>query len=148
MVKTQPSPRPSGRLSESENPLTRLDCQYTSCYCEENVYLLAERLQRQLLPSDGQLFVVFMSNCQQKVRALCHWRCLFYFSISGTCYLYLWELARRGFKCVNGLPSSWSYGARRLEPERMDMLSGIIMSYWFKRGLEAYVSAPKTSCAT
>jgi hypothetical protein len=38
------------------------DCRYTACYCEENVYLLAQALQPSLDPSQQHLFVVFVSN--------------------------------------------------------------------------------------
>lgn len=34
---------------------------YTACYCEENVYLLAEALKR-LLPSSAKIFPVVISN--------------------------------------------------------------------------------------
>jgi len=41
------------------------DCTYTSCYCEENVYLLIKTLS-QHRPS-SQLFAVFISNTNETV---------------------------------------------------------------------------------
>ena len=41
---------------------SRSDCLYTACYCEENVYLLAQALQPRLDAQLQDLFVVFVSN--------------------------------------------------------------------------------------
>lgn len=41
-------------------------CRYTSCYCEENIYLLARELLEQL-PRSWHLFAVFISNPSKTV---------------------------------------------------------------------------------
>jgi hypothetical protein len=59
------------------------DCTYTSCYCEENVYLLINKLvqqqqrhQQQQHHDSSQLFAVFISNPSETVSStyarICH----------------------------------------------------------------------------
>ncbi|CAD7701527.1 unnamed protein product [Ostreobium quekettii] len=48
--------------------LSRADCTYTSCYCEENVHRLIDTLlQRGLAADAGALFAVFISNPSRTV---------------------------------------------------------------------------------
>mmetsp|Transcript_23043 Transcript_23043/g.57885 ORF Transcript_23043/g.57885 Transcript_23043/m.57885 type:complete len:88 (-) Transcript_23043:790-1053(-) len=60
---TAPAPTTSGQ--PAAYPQSRLDCEYTSCYCEENIYRLTQRLQEQPEQLRGELFVVFLSNPQR-----------------------------------------------------------------------------------
>lgn len=51
--------------------LDRGDCTYTACYCEENAYLLAQRLaQTGAVPTADCLHVVFVSNPRKQVWAV------------------------------------------------------------------------------
>lgn len=43
------------------------DFQYASCYCEENVWMLCERLCKTGRAHDRELHVVFISNPEQQV---------------------------------------------------------------------------------
>ena len=52
--------------------LTRSDCVHTACYCEENCYLLAERLVQQAPhTAASRVFVVFVSNTWKQVCHVC-----------------------------------------------------------------------------
>jgi hypothetical protein len=53
--------------AETKTPSLHLqDCTYTSCYCEENVYMLLRRLQEQQQPG-STLFTLLISNPQETV---------------------------------------------------------------------------------
>ncbi|XP_040908519.1 protein N-terminal glutamine amidohydrolase [Toxotes jaculatrix] len=47
---------------EGGTALTRENCVYTSCYCEENVWKLCEFVRKERTAPLEQLFVVFLSN--------------------------------------------------------------------------------------
>eukprot|EP00873_Tetraselmis_striata_P002889 jgi/Tetstr1/423153/TSEL_013921.t1 len=66
---TAPAPTTSGQ--PAAYPQSRLDCEYTSCYCEENIYRLTQRLQEQPEQLRGELFVVFLSNPQRMMELWC-----------------------------------------------------------------------------
>ena len=54
-----------------EISLSRSDCTYTSCYCEENIYKLIERLGsggHGTSISLDSLYAVFISNNSKQVR--------------------------------------------------------------------------------
>lgn len=48
-------------------------CQYTSCYCEENVFLLLRQLHQSRGVGLEDLFVAFISNPHKHVRQLGAW---------------------------------------------------------------------------
>lgn len=55
-------------LVQTSRPALHLqDCTYTSCYCEENVYVLLKRLEQQQGHSSSNLFALFISNSQEMV---------------------------------------------------------------------------------
>jgi hypothetical protein len=51
----------------ASDTVRRDECTYTSCYCEENVYKLCERLTEKGKVSIDELHVVFLSNPAKKV---------------------------------------------------------------------------------
>jgi hypothetical protein len=51
-------------------PELHVDAEYTACYCEENVYLLARRLVADAtLAATWDALVLVVSNCDKTVRA-------------------------------------------------------------------------------
>lgn len=61
------------------------DCTYTSCYCEENVYLLLKQLLQQHDRPASQLFAVFISNPHETVSTKQLGRCKALLTLNGTC---------------------------------------------------------------
>jgi hypothetical protein len=62
---------PSSLTSPKESAI---DYIYTACYCEENVYMLCKRLCQLglAMPDASDLFVVFISNSNCKVKHTYH----------------------------------------------------------------------------
>jgi hypothetical protein len=56
-------------VATAPKPVLHLqDCTYTSCYCEENVYLLLKQLVKQ--HDRTGLFAVFISNANETVSVM------------------------------------------------------------------------------
>ena len=68
--------------AKSASPLFhREDCTYTSCYCEENVYMLCKQLVKRGKGEEKGGFAVFVSNDNKKVIRI--GRFLFHVPING-----------------------------------------------------------------
>mmetsp|Transcript_12373 Transcript_12373/g.34754 ORF Transcript_12373/g.34754 Transcript_12373/m.34754 type:complete len:238 (+) Transcript_12373:766-1479(+) len=56
----------------SAQSLRKLDCEYTACYCEENVFKLLQKLSSSTADGDpGELYAVFLSNRERQVEIWC-----------------------------------------------------------------------------
>ena len=54
-------------LSMAENAISKSDCLYASCYCEENVYKLVEKMREERKSDSEEIWVVFISNSDRCV---------------------------------------------------------------------------------